>query len=123
MALLETLAGEFAYIESCASACCSGSAPWPNGLTRCAAPPAAARLVRRETLTQVQRLNGLALEQRLRARFDDIDAQTGEIIATLRNADSQTAYVRFRPRLAYRASSPGSDPGRVWTRCSSVGQR
>ena len=49
----------------------------------------------------MQRLNGLALEQ-FRARFDDIDAQTGEIIATLRNADSQITYVRSNRDWLYR---------------------
>lgn len=57
---------------------------------------------RRETLTQVQRLMRTAIVQ-FRARFDDLDAQTGEIIATLRNADSQISYIRSNRDTIYRS--------------------
>ena len=57
---------------------------------------------RREVLTQVQRLMRTAITQ-FRARFEDIDAQTGEIIATLRNADSQIAYIRSNRDGIYRS--------------------
>ena len=56
---------------------------------------------RRETLTQVQRLM-LRATGEFSARFKEIDAQTGEVIATLRNADSQTAFIRSNRDVLYR---------------------
>jgi hypothetical protein len=55
-----------------------------------------------ETLTQVQRLSGVALRQ-ISVRFDEMDAQTGEVLAVLRNADSQRAFIRSNRDWLYRA--------------------
>ena len=48
---------------------------------------------RQVTLTQVRRLAGTARDQ-LAARFADIDAQTSEVLGTLRNIDAQRAFIR-----------------------------
>jgi len=55
-----------------------------------------------ETLTQVRRLAGSALQQIAR-RFDELDAQTGEVMATLRNAESQRAFIRVNRDWLYRS--------------------
>lgn len=55
-----------------------------------------------ETATQVRRLANTALQQ-TRQRFDELDAQTGEVLATLRNADSQRAFIRAHRDWLYRS--------------------
>ena len=55
-----------------------------------------------ETLTQVRRLTGAALKQ-IAHRFDELDAQTGEVMAALRNADSQQTFIRSNRDWLYRA--------------------
>lgn len=55
-----------------------------------------------ETLTQVRRLTGLALKEIAR-RFDELDAQTGEVMATLRNANSQRTFIRTNRDWLYRS--------------------
>jgi hypothetical protein len=55
-----------------------------------------------ETLTQVRRLTGSALRQ-ISHRFDELDAQTGEVMAALRNADSQRTFIRSNRDWLYRA--------------------
>lgn len=57
---------------------------------------------RREDVTQILRLGTVALAG-FKARFEDVDAQTGEIIATLRNADGQIAYIRSNRDTLYRS--------------------
>ena len=57
---------------------------------------------RREDMTQVLRLATIALNQ-FRSRFAEVDVQTGEIIATLRNADGQIAYIRSNRDVLYRS--------------------
>jgi len=54
-----------------------------------------------ETVTQVRRLIGLALKD-LTRRFDELDAQTGEVMATLRNANSQRSFIRTNRDWLYR---------------------
>jgi hypothetical protein len=55
-----------------------------------------------ETLTQVRRLTGAALKQ-IGHRFDELDAQTGEVMAALRNTDSQRTFIRSNRDWLYRA--------------------
>jgi len=55
-----------------------------------------------ENLSQVRRLTGLALKEIAR-RFDLLDAQTGEVMATLRNAESQRAFIRSNRDWLYRS--------------------
>ncbi|HET7884373.1 MAG TPA: hypothetical protein VFL55_26025 [Acetobacteraceae bacterium] len=54
-----------------------------------------------ETLTQVRRLSGTALKQ-IGHRFEELDAQTGEVMATLRNVDSQRTFIRSNRDWLYR---------------------
>jgi hypothetical protein len=54
-----------------------------------------------ETLTQVRRLAGIALKQ-ITHRFDELDAQTGEVMAALKNAESQRAFIRSNRDWLYR---------------------
>lgn len=54
-----------------------------------------------ETLTQVRRLTGIALKLIAR-RFEELDAQTGEVMAALRNAESQRAFIRSNRDWLYR---------------------
>ena len=54
-----------------------------------------------ETLTQVRRLTATALKQ-ISHRFDELDAQTGEVMAALRNADSQRTFIRSNRDWLYR---------------------
>jgi hypothetical protein len=46
-----------------------------------------------ETMTQVRRLAERALEQ-IRARFHELDAQTGEVMPALRNLESHRTFIR-----------------------------
>ena len=55
-----------------------------------------------ETLTQVRRLTSAALKQ-IGHRFDELDAQTGEVMAALRNTDSQRTFIRSNRDWLYRA--------------------
>jgi hypothetical protein len=55
-----------------------------------------------ETLTQVRRLTGIALRE-FERRFEQLDAQTGEVMATLRNASSQRAFIRANRDWLYRS--------------------
>jgi hypothetical protein len=54
-----------------------------------------------ETLTQVRRLTGAALKQ-IGHRFEELDAQTGEVMAALRNTDSQRTFIRSNRDWLYR---------------------
>ena len=54
-----------------------------------------------ETCSQVRKLLEVA-KQRIHARFEDLDAQTGEIIAALRNLDQQRAFIRAGRDWLYR---------------------
>jgi hypothetical protein len=75
---------------------------------------------RREDVTQVLRLGGMALGQ-FRARFEDVDAQTGEIIATLRNADSQIAYIRSNRDTLYRSLRAWEPVLEEWRKADAKG--
>jgi len=55
-----------------------------------------------DRLMQVRRLSGTAL-RRISARFDELDAQTGEVMSALRNIDSQRAFIRFSRDWLYRS--------------------
>jgi hypothetical protein len=65
-----------------------------------------------ETLTQVRRLTAAALKQ-IAHRFDELDAQTGEVMSALRNSDSAPSSGRTAIGCIAR-SVPGS-------RCSPSG--
>lgn len=55
-----------------------------------------------ETATQVRRLANTALQQ-TRQRFDELDAQTGEVLSALRNSGSQRAFIRSHRDWLYRS--------------------
>lgn len=55
-----------------------------------------------ETLTQVRRLAGRAAKD-IGRRFDELDAQTGEVMAALRNAESQRVFIRSNRDWLYRS--------------------
>ncbi len=54
-----------------------------------------------DTLSQVDRLAGAALKQ-IVSRFEDVDAQTGEIGSLLRNVDNQRVFIRTNRDWLYR---------------------
>jgi hypothetical protein len=54
-----------------------------------------------EKLTQVRRLTATALKQ-IGDRFLELDGQTGEVMAALRNADSQRTFIRSNRDWLYR---------------------
>jgi hypothetical protein len=54
-----------------------------------------------ETLTQVRRLTLIALQQ-ISRRFDALDAQTGEVMSALRNAETQRVFIRSNRDWLYR---------------------
>jgi hypothetical protein len=100
--LVERLGEEWAFIEALRERLLGRVQALAGRMTGYARAAARPDDQRREAITQVQRLLGGALS-RFRARFEEIDAQTGEIIATLRNADSQIAYVRSNRDALYRS--------------------
>ncbi len=55
-----------------------------------------------ETATQVRRLAAIGLGK-TQQRFDELDAQTGEVLAALRNAESQRAFIRSHRDWLYRS--------------------
>ena len=55
-----------------------------------------------DTLTQVRRLSLLALKQFAR-KFEELDANTGEVMAALRNANSQRTFIRSSRDFLYRS--------------------
>jgi hypothetical protein len=58
-------------------------------------------LPRMETIAQVQRLARVAA-QRIGSRFAEVDAQTGEVLGTLRNIGAQRAFIRENRDWLYR---------------------
>lgn len=101
VAMIDDLAQELAYIEALrdrllgrverAGRCCAMLSR--NGRTSAGTT---------ETVRQVVRLMSIAYRQ-LRGRFEDVDAQTGEIIGVLRNLDSQRRFIRFNRDWLYRS--------------------
>lgn len=55
-----------------------------------------------ETITQVRRLSGIALRT-IAVRFEELDAQTGEVMAALRNVEHQKAFIRGHRDWLYRS--------------------
>jgi hypothetical protein len=54
----------------------------------------------RETLTRVRHLAAAAVTQ-IGRRFDELDAQTGEVMSALRNSDGQRTFIRFNRDWLY----------------------
>ena len=66
-----------------------------------------------ETLTQVRRLTNAALKQ-IGHRFEELDAQTGEVMAALRNTDIQRTFIRSNRDWLYRAQRAWQSLLREW---------
>ncbi|OAN54255.1 hypothetical protein [Magnetospirillum moscoviense] len=66
-----------------------------------------------ETVDQVARLCQRALKV-FQENFDQIDAQTGEILAMLKNIDNQTDYIRSARDELHRRMIPWEDYFPVW---------
>lgn len=60
-------------------------------------------LQRLDMLRQVERLAGIAVRQ-IGQRFEEVDAQTGEVMAALRNVESQIQFIRANRDWLYRCS-------------------
>jgi hypothetical protein len=90
--LVEELAQELAYIEALRDRLLRRVKGMSDKLNRMAQNyhGDASHL---ETLTQVRRLTNIAFKQ-ISHRFDELDAQTGEVMSALRNADSQRVFIR-----------------------------
>ncbi len=71
---------------------------------------------RQEMLTQTRRMIDRAIP-RMRERFADIDAQTGEVVAVLRQAAAQTAFIRSRRDELYMAYRGWKDLLEKWKAC------
>jgi hypothetical protein len=99
--MLEEMAGELAYIEALRDRLLR---PAEAMTARLAGVLRAGRLEagHLEMLTQVQRLSAGALRQ-VRTRFEELDAQTGEVLSALRNAVSQRAFIRGHRDWLYRS--------------------
>jgi hypothetical protein len=98
--LVEELAQELAYIEALRDRLLRRVSGMAEKLNRMAQNYRgdASHL---ETLTQVRRLTLTALKQ-IGPRFEELDAQTGEVMAALRNADSQRTFIRSNRDWLYR---------------------
>ena len=98
--LLEGLAQELAYVEALRDRLLQPVQGIAARLTRLAHAwrGDAAQL---EKLTQVRRLNLVAL-RRIGGRFEELDAQTGEVMAALRNLESQKTFIRSNRDWLYR---------------------
>lgn len=55
-----------------------------------------------DAMTQVRRLGAIA-ERQTRRRFDELDAQTSEVLAALRNTDGQRSFIRSHRDWLYRS--------------------
>jgi hypothetical protein len=98
--MLAALAGELAYVEALRERLLHPVQGMAAKLTRLTQGwrGDAAQL---EKLTQVRRLNLVAL-RRIGGRFEEVDAQTGEVLAALRNLESQRTFIRSIRDWLYR---------------------
>jgi hypothetical protein len=99
--MVEDLAGELAFIESLRDRLLGRVTTMTAKIERLTRGPRPEG-VTVETLTQVRRLITKALRE-IRRRFEDLDAQTGEVMSVLRNADSQRAFIRSNRDWLYRS--------------------
>ncbi len=99
---LEALARELSYIEALRYRLLN---PVQALVSRLAGLHAGRQADQRrlETLTQVERLSIIGLRQ-IAERFREVDAQTGEVLPALRNADSQCGFIRSNRDWLYRGS-------------------
>lgn len=74
---------------------------------------------RSDTLTQVRRLGHAALRQ-MAFRFEEIDAQTEDVVAALRNLDSQRSFIRSSRDWLYRLQRAWDPLLRQWEATSPL---
>jgi hypothetical protein len=91
VAMVEELAGELAHIEYLRERLMAGMVRMQAVLTA-VLPAMRADRNRLETAMHVSRLLAVAIE-RSRIRFDEIDGQTAEVMAALRNLPAQRAFI------------------------------
>jgi hypothetical protein len=99
--LVEELAGELAYIEALRDRLMRpvlGITARLESITQVSRGDSQ----RTETLGRVTRL-AEAARQKFQERFDEVTAQTGEVIAALRNMESQQAFIRSARDQLYRS--------------------
>jgi len=98
--MLDTLAGELAYVEALRERLLLPVQGVSLKLARLAQGWRGDQS-QLEKLGQVRRLNGTAL-RRIGGRFEELDAQTGEVMAVLRNMESQRTFIRSNRDWLYR---------------------
>ncbi len=103
-ALIEELSIEIAYIEALRERLLDRVQAALRRLLRLAQGSGQLSSTRRETLFQVTRLVGVGLAE-IVSRFDQVDAQTGEILPALRNLEQQRNFLR---------------PNRDWLYCTQL---
>ena len=110
--LLETLADELSYIEALREGLLNRVRELVAEVERIAR---AGRIVhkRLEIITQVRRLSNTALRQ-IAKRFDELDAQSREVLTALRNIDSQRSLIRSSRDGLYRLSRAWEPILRGW---------
>jgi hypothetical protein len=104
--LVEDLEEELAYIESLRESLLQRAASMAMRI-EAAGQGWRGDINRLETLTQVQRLMQTGLRQ-MAMRFDQVDANTGEVMTALRHADRHRSFIRGHRDWLYRSQ-------RAWT--------
>jgi len=102
VALLARIGEELAFIEALRERLLMRVPAWRVRIRRIIHKARRADPLQHQDVTQVLRLGDIALAG-FKARFADVDAQTGDIIAMLRNADGQIAYIRSTRDTLYRS--------------------
>jgi hypothetical protein len=99
--LVENLAEELAYIEALRDTLLRPAQMLARRLEHLGRDRRAGDSHRMEPMNQVMRLTGIALKQ-IGSRFDEVDAQTGEVLSALRNAGRQQSFIRSNRDFLYR---------------------
>ena len=113
VAIVTRLGDELAFIEALRERLLIPAQVMAFRLGRLAGSAARLDQARRSDITQVKRLATTAADG-FRVRFDELDGQTGEIMPTLRNIDSQIAYVRSGRDGLYRNLRAWKQPLESW---------
>jgi hypothetical protein len=100
--LVEALAQELAYVEALRDRLLNRVKAMFDKLNRMAQAYRGDGSHLETLTTQVRRLAAVALKQ-IGRRFDELDAQTGEVMAALRNAESQRTFIRSHRDWLYRS--------------------
>ncbi len=101
VAKLEELAAELSYVEALRELLLRRVQTMMARVQR-VLPSGRSDVGRNGTLMQVQRLTLIALRQ-IGQRFAEVDAQTSEVTAALRNIESQQAFIRSNRDSLYRS--------------------